>query len=206
MNTTLATSAAANVNASATAPAGWYRIESATWRAYRMGSCFRLVSLIGAGKTGARCVEFTVNVPWQCSDKDAALDGLAPSIAFCVESDLPVASVRSLLADVTLAGYTLTEETRRGVDVHKLPEIRVESELVSGTFNEVECRGTISFMVTPKNSDCPAFRQDEHFSTRNRKDAAKVYAWVKDHKAAFVAMAYVSQFRTAMAAIGVHLD
>lgn len=205
MNTTLATSAA-NVNASTATPAGWHQIESATWRAYRMGCCFRLVSLIGAGKTGARCVEFQVHVPWQCMDKEAALDGLAPSIAFCVESDLSVTSVRSLLADVSLAGYTLTEGVLRGVDVHKLPEIRVESELASGTFNEVECRGTISFMVTSKASDRPAFRHDEHFYTRNRKDAAKVYAWIKGNKAAFVAMPSVSEFRAAMAAIGVYLN
>lgn len=171
-------------------------VQSRTWRAHHYSGHLEVTSLANAGKRGKTCPIFSVLAP-PC--QDAAVEPIAPFILDAVLADVSEEAMAAALADVTLAGLTLSRFERRGVDVDAAPKLRVEGDLMRGTFSPREAFLTFTW---PASARSP--RQDTHVACRDRKSAATLYDWVKVNRARLVDMNLV-QFRAEMEKIGVRI-
>lgn len=177
--------------------------DGVSWRAHRYAGSFRVTRTVNAGKRGKTCEVFSVTAP--IGGTEETMDSVAPSILWATREGAGVDTMRAMLADLTLAGWSFHEAACRGIDVTR-GTIVVAVDLVDVTFTETELHGRFTAIHgRPAHGD--TFRQDTLVGCYYRKDAAKAYAWASDpaNRARLTTMT-ASTFRSAMAAIGVRLS
>lgn len=195
------TNVAANDTAEITAVARGTTYEGAEWRVHRYAHNFTVTRTVNAGKRGKACERFTASLPF--GEDEATMDALAPSVTWAVREGVSVDTMRSLVADMALAGLSFTESTVRGVDVPRGVAIDVFADLVRGRFTETE--GVVTFTAIHGRPSGGSFRQDTTLGARSKRDAAKLYQWVRENRTRLVSMT-LAQFRGEMDKIDAIVD
>lgn len=176
--------------------------EGASWRAHRYAGNFRVTRTVNAGKRGKTCEVFTVVLP--SGGTEETMDSVAPAILWAAREGVSVDTMRAMLADLTLAGWSFSEGAARGIDTPR-GTIVVEVDLVDVKFSDTELLARFTAIHGRPNGE--TFRQDTIVGGYTRKDAARAYQWAQDptNRARLTAMT-LTAFRAEMSAIGVRIS
>lgn len=164
------------------------------WRVQRWTGRIEAIALENAGRRGKTCLVLSLSTPFT---DETALDAAAPVILAAVMDGVHVETMRAIIMSEGVAGLTFRASELRGVDVPRYPAIKVVEPLVRGTFTEVEALCSFSFWLGKPGG----LKHDEIVAAVARADAAKAYAWVKEHRGELAEMS-VSGFRAEMSRIG----
>ena len=175
-------------------------VQSAAWRAHRYDTHIEITDLRNAGKRGKTCPRFFISNPGY-NTRGENLDPVAPFVLSAVMADVSAETMWTTLADVGQLGLDLRRTEERGCDVDREPTLTIDGADARGTFTVREFYVTFSATLT-RPRDGSTFRHDTHLHGASRKDAAKAYAWAREHIGDLPRMS-IQDFRAAMGKIGV---
>lgn len=169
--------------------------EAGVWRVQRWTGRVEVVNLENAGRRGKACSVFSVDTPY--TTMEAQLDAVAHVAVAAARDGVHVETMRATFMAEAVEKLTFRASEKRGVDVPRHPEIKVDAPLVRCRFTEVEALCCFSFWLGKEGG----MKHDELLAAVSRLDAAKAYQWAKDRQGEIASMSAAS-FRAAMSGIG----
>jgi len=169
--------------------------QAGAWRVQRWTGRVEVTALENAGRRGKACPVFSVDTPY--TTMDTQLDAVAHVAVAAARDGVHVETMRATLMAEAVEKLAFRASEKRGVNVPRHPEIKVDAPLVRCRFTEVEALCCFSFWLGKPGG----MKHDELLAAVSRLDAAKAYAWAKDRQEEIVGM-NVQAFRVAMIRIG----